>query len=147
VARLADTVVVDAPTSQVWDWLLGLADHYRTWHPEHLGADWVEGAPNRVGSVLRVEERLHGQPHSLRVRVTEIRPGEYLAYRFLWPASLVARGGEFLLAPEGGRTRFTAALRFRWYAGAFRARRAALARHLREEGERVKRLVEGSAAP
>jgi len=147
MARLADTVVVEAPTSQVWGWLLGLADHYRAWHPEHLGADWVEGSPNRVGSVLRVTERLHGRPHVLRVRVTELRPGERLAYRFLWPASLIARGGEFLLAPDDGRTLLTAALEFRWFAGVLRERRAALARHLREEGERLKRLVEGSAVP
>jgi uncharacterized protein YndB with AHSA1/START domain len=146
MARLTDTILVDAPASRVWDWLLRLADHYRAWHPDHLGAEWVEGAPNRVGSILRATERLHGRPHALRVRVTDVRPGVRLAYRFLWPASLLARGGEFRLAPEGAGTRFSAAVDFRWFAAALRRRRAELERHLREEGVSLKRLVEAGRA-
>jgi uncharacterized protein YndB with AHSA1/START domain len=142
VASLADTVVVDAPASRVWGWLLDLADHYRAWHPDHLRAEWVEGEPNHIGSVLLAAERLHGRPHAVRARITELRPNERLAYRFLWPASLLARGGAFLLVPEDGRTRFTAAIEFRWFAALLSRRRAALRRHLREEGESLKRQVE-----
>jgi uncharacterized protein YndB with AHSA1/START domain len=142
MATLADTIAVDAPPQRVWECLLHLAERYRDWHPDHLRAEWLEGVPNQVGSVLSTVETLHGRPHTLRMRVTAAQPLRRLAYRFLAPMSLLATSGEFLVEPDGERARFTAVLRFRWFAPLFRRRLAGLRQHVHEEGENLKRMVE-----
>jgi hypothetical protein len=102
--------------------------------------------------VLAVEEELHGRPHRMRLRATEVVPNRLVRYS--------SRGvrGVFRLEEVNGGTRFTATLGFgvalpilgriadAVMGRIFGARLAAIHEHMREEGRNMKRLLEHAAA-
>lgn len=146
--ELKDSIVIDAPPERIWSWLSDLPRHYREWHPAHLGCRYVRGDHLAVGAVLQTDERLHGKPHRLTLRVTAVIPNHLLRYR--------GRGfrGAFELDPTNGGTSFTARLAFGWRLplvdavinGLLRrmlaARLLAIRRHMEEEDRNLKRLME-----
>lgn len=152
---LRDSIVIGAPPERVWAWLEHLPENYRAWHPAHVGCHYDHGTSLEVGTVLYVEERLHGRLHKLRLRATDVVPARALHYR--------SRGfrGAFLIEPSNGATRFTAELAFGIQAPVIGAaldavllrllkrRLEALRTHMREEGGNLKRLLErdSSARP
>ena len=143
--QLWDTVDVDVPPDRVWRWLAGLAEHYRGWHPDHVSAVWERGAPNQVGSVLRVVEYLGGHREELRFEITEVDPPRRMGYRMLGSHGVLLPGGAFMITPNDVGSRFTASIGYRFGAVTerlFSRRIAALGTHLREEGANLKRLVE-----
>ena len=145
--ELRDSIEVGAPPQRVWDWIAGLADHYAEWHPAHVSAEWERGEPNQVGSVLRVVEELGGNPEQLRFELTAIEPGRRLEYRLLGPIAILLPGGAFQVDPADGGSRFVATISFRfgWLTERLFRRRAAMLRaHMSEEGESLKRIVEGT---
>lgn len=145
---LCDSVHVEASPERVWSWLMELAAHYREWHPDHLTARWVQGEPNRVGSVLEAVERLAGHRERLHFEMPGIDPPRCMEYRIRGPHSLLLPGGTFAVAAEDGGARFTADLHYRFgplTEALFRRRTAALLEHMREEGENLKQLVEAGS--
>lgn len=143
--ELRDSVDIDAPPEQVWEWIEGLADHYRDWHPAHISAEWVRGDPNRVGSVLRVVEDLGGTREELRFQVAAIERPRRLDYRLLGPVSLLLPRGSFSVNDTAGGSTFVAAIAYRFGALTellFRRRMAVLQAHMAEEGANLKRILE-----
>ncbi len=104
--ELRDSTFIDAQPEHVWAWLEEMPLHYRQWHPDHVACRYEGGQVLRTGTALYVEERLHGRLHRLRLRATEVVPGEVVRY--------ASRGfaGAFIIVPEGDGTRFTAELSF-----------------------------------
>jgi len=144
---LRDSVSLDAAPDRVWSWLIGLADHYTEWHPDHLEAEWERGEPTRVGSVLRIVEILGGHKEELRLKLTVVEPPRRFAYRILGVHRAVIAGGAFEIAPVEQGCVFTATLRCRGgrlVARVFRRRLATLRVHMSEEGEQLRRLVAAS---
>lgn len=151
--RLRSEVLVEAPEERIWAWLNDLPTHYRAWHPDHLECRYARGERLEAGAVLIVAERLHGRVHHLRLLATEVQPPRIVRYR--------GRGfrGAFLLeSVNGDATRFTAELAFGSRLPGLGSlldalarrlladRLAALQRHMREEGENLKRIMEASEA-
>ena len=146
--ELRDSTFIEVPPEQVWAWLEEMPLHYRQWHPDHVACRYEDGRVLRTGTVLYVEERLHGRLHRLRLRATEVVPGQVVRY--------ASRGfaGAFVIVPEGDGTRFTAELSFGIRAPivgrvldamagfTLRSRLEAFRTHMREEGENLKRLLE-----
>ncbi len=142
---LRDSIHVDAPPDAVWTWLTGLSDHYTEWHPDHVSAEWVEGEPNRVGSVLEAVEYLAGRREVLRFEITDVIPAHRMEYRILGAHGLVLPGGSFEINAENGGARFIATIRARLggLSEKVLSRRVdALRTHMREEGQNLKQLVE-----
>jgi hypothetical protein len=149
VIQLRESILIDVPPERVWGWLGELPDHYRAWHPAHVSCRYEHGRRLEVGTVLYVEEYLHHRLHRLRLRATEVVPNRLLGYR--------GRGfaGAFRLEPANGGTRFTAELDLGTRAPVvghvldavirllLGRRLAAMRSHVREEGENLKRLLEG----
>ena len=149
MVELRDTVFIHVPPERVWAWLNDLPRHYREWHPAHLGCRFVRGDRLAAGAILQIDEQLHGQPHSLRLRAIAVVPCRLLRYS--------GRGfkGAFMLEPVEDGTRFTATLEFglklplverlgdvvlrRWLA----QRLSAVQGHMHEEGQNLKQLLEG----
>lgn len=147
--RLQDSVDIDAAPDQIWEWLNHLAERYTDWHPDHVSARWRRGRPNAVGSVFEAVEILAGHRERLRFEVTAVEPPRRFAYRLRGPISLMLPRGEFAIAPEDGGSRFTATIDVRFGAVVetiFGPRAAALRRHMREEGENLKCIIEGRTA-
>ena len=150
--ELRDSIAIDVAPARVWEWLRQLPHHYREWHPAHLSCRYERGESLAVGTVLDVEEDLHGRRHRLRLRATEVVPGRLVRYRDH------GFSGAFLIEPDGAGSRFTAELRFGvrvpvvgraldWLARRLLARQlAAIQAHMREEGANLKRLLERDPA-
>lgn len=148
VILLRDSTVIDAAPERVWAWLGDLPTHYRAWHPAHVACRYDRGDSLAAGTIMYVEEQLHGRRHRLRLRATEVVPGRLMRYQ--------SRGfrGAFLVEPWNGATRFTADLEFGIRVPVLGAavdavlrrvlarRLAAFRTHMREEGENLKRLLE-----
>lgn len=143
---LKDTVHIDAPPQEVWQWIIHLADHYREWHPDHVSAEWITGPPNRVGSVMRAVERLGSHDEDLLFELIEFDPPHRFAYRIGRSIGLLLPEGAFEVEPDdGGGCRFTARIGYRFGAlteRLFRHRIAQLRTHIAEEGSNLKVLVE-----
>ncbi len=147
--EVRDEVEIRASPEQVFDWLAHLSQNYLAWHPDHRSCRYLRGEPLQVGSVVEIEELLHGKPHRMRFRVTAVDPNARLRYR-------IAGFGEggFAAEPRDGGVLFVADLRIGTrvlvvgalvdavLAGLFRGRIEALCRHMAEEGQNLKRLLE-----
>lgn len=148
--QLRDSILINSPVEPIWEWLAGLSEHYVEWHPDHVSAEWERGEPNQVGSVFRAVEDLGGEREVIRMEVTSIDPPHRLEYRMRGHVSAILPGGAFAVAPAGGGSRFTASISYRFgslTAGLFKRRTAALRRHMKEEGENLKRIIESAPQP
>jgi len=149
--ELTDTVTIDAPAEAVWAWLRDLPRHYLEWHPAHTRAEWTAGGPGQRGARLRIDEVLHGEPHTLHMVVTEIseEPARMrLAYRISGRVGLLIPKGRFEVVRDDGGCIFTAGLHVRaprLAARLFRRQYLDLKTHLREEGANLKALLERGA--
>jgi uncharacterized protein YndB with AHSA1/START domain len=143
---MRDSVDLRAEPERVWQWLTGLAEHYTAWHPAHRDAVWERGQPNQVGSVLRVVEDLGGHREVLRFELTSVEPPHRYEYRFRGPISLLLPRGAFTVVPRDGGSRFVAGIsyRFGWLTEHLFSRRSAQLRaHMHEEGENLRRILDG----
>jgi len=145
--ELTDSIRIDSPPEPVWEWLSGLSEHYTEWHPDHVSAEWEHGEPNQVGSILRAVEDLGGTREVLRFEMTSVEPPHRLEYRLRGPISMLLPGGAFAVVSDDRGSRFTATISYRFgrlTERLFKRRTAALQRHMKEEGENLKRIIESA---
>ena len=150
---LSDSIEVEAAPEAVFEWMvqrMSDKESYQAWHPEHLDIRWMKGNPLKVGSIGCAEEYLHGVLHTLKFRIVEIIPDRKIVYRALFPQSILAARNTFVIKPEGvGRCIFTAKISLRlpgWLfkriARKHRGKIEAIERHMKEEGENLKKALE-----
>lgn len=145
MTELEDKIEIDAPAEDVFAWFMRLDRNYRSWHPAHSGCRWLKGEPFREGSVLCTEEELHGKRHRLRSGIRRIERNRLIEYSFLFPVSIISPGGSFAFENSGDGCLFTATITFRlgWLISkVFKSRMEGCTRHMREEGENLKRLLQ-----
>jgi hypothetical protein len=151
--KLSDSIEVMASAEEVFEWLarrMSDGESYRAWHPEHVDVRWIKGEPLQKGSVLYAEEYLHGDLHKLKFRITRVVPNRLVEYRSLFPLSLLSPGNRFIIEPTGENSCvFTASgsLRLpRWLFKKMHKKHKhkieATERHMREEGENLRKAVE-----
>ena len=150
---LKDTVAVNSPAEQVFQWLTQrMTDKgaYQAWHPDHVDIRWIKGRPLEEGSILYAEEHVHGRLHKLKFRITKVVPNRRIEYRSLFPLSLLAPGNTFLIEPTGEHScTFTAMGSIRMPRWLFekahpkhKGKIDATERHIREEGQNLKKALE-----
>ena len=150
---LKDSIEVEAAPEDVFNWLvqrLQDKESYQAWHPDHVDIRWINGEPLQEGSILYAEEYLHGVLHKLKFRIVKVVPNRLIEYRILFPMSLLAPTNSFVIEPRGeDRCVFTAqgSLRIpRWLFERMHPKHKgkieATERHMREEGENLKKAVE-----
>ena len=148
---LRDSIEIDATPEKVYEWLVQRfqsKEDYQAWHPEHVDVRWIKGEPLKVGSVIYAEEYLHGQLHKLKFRITKVVPNKEIEYRALFPLSLFAPENAFIIEPKGKNScvfiaigRFRAGSLFKRFG---KNRVESVKRHMKEEGENIKRALESS---
>ena len=154
---IEDSIEVNASPERVYRWLVERfkdRESYRAWHPDHVELRWIKGEPMQEGSIAYAEEYLHGRLHKLKFRITEVIPDRKITYRPLFPLSLIFPGNKFLIKPKGeDRCVFSAggSVRMpRWLFEKFRRKHKDKfedgLRHIREEGENLKKAVEEGSA-
>jgi hypothetical protein len=147
--QLTDGVEIEASPDEVVDWLAHLSDNYRAWHTDHVGYRYLQGTSLwEVGAVAYAEEYLHGELHGLKLRTTRVVPNSRVEY-----------GGfgmkcSFEVKPMGRNVLFVAEIALGldvpvlgWFVdrillALLSEQIEAIQRHMVEEGENIKRLLE-----
>ena len=142
-----DVTTIDAPPERVFAFFEVMAENYRRWHPDHVAYRWLSEGGLRKGATAYFEERIGGKLLKKTVVFAQVEPGRYFA---MAPTNrlmrLVLPRLSFGMEPEGQGCRLTAEIVVRTGpVGAWLNRREfdAVRRHMREEGENLKKIVEG----
>jgi hypothetical protein len=96
---------------------------------------------------LRAVEDLGGEREILRFEITLVDPPHGFECRMRGPISMLLPGGTFAVVPDDGSSRFTASISYRFgrlTERLFKRRMAALKRHMTEEGENLRRIIEST---
>lgn len=146
---LRHEIDIDCSAEALFNWLGAIDQHYLQWHPDHISCRYINGDSFEPGSILFCQEYLHGRPHKFRMRLTRHEPGERVEY-----SVGLGMKGVFAAEPDGDGVRFIAELQLGFRLPLIaRAQDAALRRligwkiealekHMREEGENLKAIIE-----
>ena len=147
---LKDTVEIRASPDQITEFFLHFRDNFHAWHPDHVECRYLTSPPLREGSVIYVEEYLHGKLHKLKLHITKIEPNSRIEYKL----GFVAKGG-FTIEPKStNNSLFTAEIHIgvknpvlrslvdRLLRTFLSSRLEGIRRHMSEEGQNLKRIME-----
>jgi len=150
---LRDTVEIEAAPEQIFNFFIHFKDNFHDWHPDHVECRYLnfEGTPEE-GSVIYIEEYLHGKLHKLNLHITKLKPNARIEYK-----TFLGSKGVFIIEPRGDNSSFTAEM----YMGTnvrllanlvdiimkiFMSRRLqGIEQHMSEEGQNLKRILEKSS--
>ena len=145
---IKDTIEIKTTPQKIFDGLIKVfssQEHFKEWHKDHVRCQWLNGKPFEEGSILYVEEHLHGKLHKMRFLSTQLEPNRRIEYRLLFPMSIICPRGSFSVEPKRGSCIFTATLTFRfsWFLKKYANDNVvAMKDHMREEGENLKKIIE-----
>ena len=144
---LRDTVEIKASPEQIFDFFLRFKENYYAWHPDHVECRYLTEGPLVEGSIIYIEEYIHGKLHKFDLHITKIEPNSRIEYKTSFPP---AKGG-FIIEPRGASSVFTAEMHMgpkgRLLDGLMRKllsrQLEGLEKHMIEEGQNLKNLLEG----
>ena len=148
MTTLTDSIEIKAVPERIFNGLIRVfssEEDFKKWHGDHVKCQWLRGKPFEMGSVLYVEEYLHGELHKMKFLGTQLEPNRKIEYGLLFPVSIVCPRGSFNIEPRGESCIFTATLSFRmgWLFNMFARNRVdAVKQHMKEEGENLKEISE-----
>jgi len=155
VIWLEDKVEIKASPEQIFDWFAHLEENYLAWHPQdHIEWRTLKGNLMEAGSTFYFAERIGERTLRMKCRITGVEPNRRVEWAAIGPFSLLGVGGIFLAEPMAAGSLFTAVVYFGWRVPllgrvfdwavrTFLSRRIeALRRHMAEEGQNLKRLLE-----
>ena len=151
---LTDSIEIKTTPEKIFKFFTNLSDDesYRAWHPDdHVSLRWIKGEPWQVGSVVYAEEYIHGELHKLKFVVTKMVQNRRIEYapenrflRFYIPKNT------FAVEQKGDICVFTASVTYRigWLAKTFAGEKLkrglfGVKKHMKEEGENLKNILEG----
>lgn len=148
-----DSIEIEAEPEAVFRFLLNLKDDasYRAWHPkDHISLRWVKGEPWEAGSIVYAKEYIHGVVHTLKFVVTKMVPNRLIEYTpTFWLHRIFIPKNSFIIEQTSRGCNFKAVGCYRvGRIGRLLAKKritegiASIKRHLREEGEFLKKSVE-----
>lgn len=145
---LTDSIKIKASPEEIFSFLIGLKDteSYKAWHPDHVVMRWIKGEPFTEGSIAYFEEYLHGKIHKARFICTKVVPNRLIEYQPPFPLSIIFSGNQFIIeTADEGDCIFKATVKVRMGPLSRRLSRRQLdgvKRHMKEEGENLKAMVE-----
>ena len=66
---LTDSIEIKATPEKIFNGLIKVFSsekYFKTWHQDHVKCYWIKGEPFEEGSILYVEEYLHGKIHKMK---------------------------------------------------------------------------------
>jgi len=150
---LKDSIEINASPEAVFNFLVDITNDksYNIWHPQdHVAFCWIKGEPWKESSVLCAKEYLTGELHTLTFHLTKVIPNKVIEYvPSLWLLRIYYPKNSFIIEPKQDGCIFTA-------MGSFRVGRivktfaknklaggiASVKKHLKEEGENLKMILE-----
>lgn len=152
--KLRDSITIQTTPERIFEWLESLPQEYDSWHPAHVAYRVVKGSMLQPGCEIECQEYLHGQLHILRLCLTRVEPGKRMEYRIAGLGK-----GAFEVIPEDNEVEFVAELGVGIESpmiGALidvvlsvllRRRLEAMKRHMGEEGQNLKKILESGCRP
>jgi hypothetical protein len=148
MVTVKDTIEIKTTPEKIFGGLIKVfssQEYFKKWHKDHVKCQWLKGKPFEKGSILYVEEYLHGELHKMKFLTTQLEPNRKIEYRLLFPMSIICPIGSFTVEQKGESSIFTASLTFRfgWLFTKFaKSNVEGMKNHMREEGENLKKLLE-----
>jgi len=147
---LSQTTMIAAPAQRIFLFFDNSEENYTRWHPDHITFCWLQDGRQAVGNRFYFEERIHNKHHKHTMRYTKVerRVIEFVPDNFL--LRLVLRRVRFIIEPVGAQCRFTQEVQILIGPLGRRLNRAsfsAVERHMREEGDNLKALMEADEMP
>lgn len=143
---LEETTEMKAPPGDVYRFFEEMEENYERWHPDHVTFQWIDGNGLKEGENAYFEEKIAGKRQQKTVRFTQVDPDRYIEFE---PTSRLIRlllpHVSFTITPRPAGCELTQRLKVRTGPiGAWLNRREfdAVRKHMREEGENLKRIVE-----
>ena len=149
---LKDTVEIKAAPEQIFDFFVHFKENFHAWHPDHVECRYLnfEGTA-KEGSVIYIEEYLHGKLHKLKLHITRLKPNSRIEYKtFLGSKGVFiieARGDNSLFRAEmymGTNVRLIASLVDIIMKKSMSRRLQGIKQHMSEEGQNLKGILEKS---
>jgi len=146
---LRDTVEIRASPEQIFDFFVHFKENFHAWHPDRVECRYLTSGPLREGSVIYLEEYLHGKLHKLKLHIRRIEPNARIEYK-----TFLGTKGVLIIEPRGASSLFTAEMHmgintplFRSLVdrimGIFMSRQLeGIKQHMREEGQKLKTVLE-----
>jgi hypothetical protein len=148
--RLVSSTLIGATPEAVSLFFANMPENYLRWHRDHVLFRWEGKGGLYAGARFYFEERIAGKLLRKRVRFTRIVPGRLIEFAVTNPLfRLVLPSIAFEIEPEGDGVRVTQTIRIRTGPiGAWLNRKefAVVQKHMDEEGENLKRILEGGEA-
>jgi hypothetical protein len=143
---LSERVTIRTSPDAVFRFFETMDQNYLRWHPDHILFRWESEPRLREGAQFYFEERIAGELLKKRVRFTRIEPDRVIEFA---PVSFLLRlflpRIMFRITRNGETSEVVQEIQIRTGPiGAALNRRQfdAVRRHMREEGENMKRLLE-----
>jgi len=152
-----EKTIIKSPPEKVWEFLTTLhkGDNYHQWHPhDHIIYRLKKGDMQTIGSKAYFEERIGTFKLKLTYQLTKAQYPSYLEYSPAFPLSLLNLGkASFALKSiEANATELTAYVRYGYglpimgglidFLIRMFVKKADAEKHIREEGENLKRLLD-----
>lgn len=143
---LEESTRTSASPSAVYRFFETMDENYTRWHPDHVEFRWIDGGGLAKGNEAYFEERIGGKLQRKTVRFTEIDPDRYIEFE---PTSrlvaLLMPSISFTIDPTSDGCEVTQRITVRTGPIGARLNRRefdAVRKHMREEGENLKRILE-----
>lgn len=144
--RLRDSIWIRSTGERFFEFFEHMDANYLRWHPDHRTFRWEDGRGLREGVTFYFEEVIGGKPMKKRVVFTRLERNRHIEFTFTNRLlRLILPRIVFHVDPEAGGIRLTAEIQVRTGPiGAWLNRREfdAVHRHMREEGENLKNILE-----
>lgn len=146
--NLTDSIEIDGSSEEIFNVIikfLSSEDGYKMWSEDHVSCTWIKGRPFEIGSILYVEEYLHGKLHRLKFSDMNIVDNKSIEYKLLFPVSIICPKGSLEIIQSGESCIFKATLTLRLgklLTKITRKRIDAMKSHMEKEGRTLKSIVE-----
>jgi hypothetical protein len=145
--RLVSSTSIKTTPEEVSLFFANMAENYLRWHPDHVLFRWEGKGGLHAGAGFYFEELIAGKLLKKRVRFTRIVPGRLIEFAVTNPLfRLVLPSIAFQIEPEGDSVHVTQTIHIRIGPLGARLNRkefAAVQKHMDDEGENLKRILEG----
>jgi len=148
---LSQTTMIAAPAERIFSFFDNMEENYTRWHPEHIAFRWLQDGRLAVGNRSYFEERIHHQHHKRTMRYTKVVPNRLIEFTPENPLiRFFLRRVSFNIEPMGEQCRFTQEVQVLIGPIGRRLNRAGFAaveKHMREEGDNLKAIMEAGETP
>ena len=151
---LKHSIIINASGEKIFNYIIHHMtdpESYRKWHNEHVNLVWLKGKPVTKGSIVYIEEYLGDSLQKLTFKFTNVIPNRLIKFRVLYPLAIFAPFNEFSIEERDKKSCiFTARGKINVPEKLFlkmhpyhEKKLFFTKRHMKEEGQNIKKALEG----